>query len=70
MTSSIDLAMCIFSPVNDIEVARAVRANGYYLEVGPAAQHLWELKTALYEQPRENPLLRRIIPGGALLQEG
>jgi 23S rRNA (guanine745-N1)-methyltransferase len=37
MTSSIDLGMCIFSPVNDSEVARAVRPNGYYLEVGPAA---------------------------------
>ena len=70
MTSSIDLGMCIFSPVNDSEVARAVRPNGYYLEVGPAAKHLWELKTALYEQPREHPLLRRTIPGGALLQEG
>jgi 23S rRNA (guanine745-N1)-methyltransferase len=70
MTSSIDLGMCIFSPVNDSEVARAVRPNGYYLEVGPAAQHLWELKTALYEQPREHSLLRRAIPGGALLQEG
>jgi 23S rRNA (guanine745-N1)-methyltransferase len=70
MTSSIDLGMCIFSPVNDSEVARAVRPNGYYLEVGPAAKHLWELKTALYEQPREHSLLRRAIPGGALLQEG
>jgi len=70
ITSSIDLAMCIFSPVNDSEVARVVRPNGYYLEVGPAAQHLWELKTALYEQPREHPLLRRTIPSGELLQEG
>ena len=70
MTSSIDLGMCIFSPVNDSEVARAVRPHGYYLEVGPAAKHLWELKTALYEQPREHSLLRRAIPGGALLQEG
>ena len=70
MASSIDLAMCIFSPVNDTEVARAVRPNGYYLEVGPAAQHLWELKTALYEQPREHPLLRRTIPDGTLLREG
>ena len=70
MTSSIDLAMCIFSPVKDSEVARTVRPNGYYLEVGPAAQHLWELKTALYEQPREHPLLRRTIPDGILLREG
>ena len=70
MTSSIDLAMCIFSPVSDTEVARAVRPNGYYLEVGPAARHLWELKTALYDQPREHPLLRRTIPDGTLLQEG
>ena len=70
MTSSIDLAMCIFSPVKDSEVARTVRPNGYYLEVGPAAQHLWELKTALYEQPRKHPLLRRTIPDGILLREG
>ena len=70
MASSIDLAICIFSPVSDAEVARAVRPSGYYLEVGPAARHLWELKAALYEHPREHPLLRRTIPDGVLLREG
>ena len=70
MTSSIDLALCIFSPVTDTEVARTVRPNGYYLEVGPAAQHLWELKRALYEAPREHPLLRRALHDGTLLREG
>ena len=70
MSSTIDLAICIFSPVSDTEVARAVRPSGFYLEVGPAARHLWELKTALYEQPREHASLRRTIPDGELLREG
>ena len=70
MSSTIDLAICIFSPVSDAEIARAVRPSGFYLEVGPAARHLWELKTALYEQPREHASLRRTIPDGELLREG
>ncbi len=62
MSSTIDLAICIFSPVSDAEIARAVRPSGFYLEVGPAARHLWELKTALYEQPREHAFTEAYYP--------
>ena len=45
-TSSIDLALCIFSPSTDHEVARVLRNGGHYLEVGPARRHLWQLKSS------------------------
>ncbi|MDG2443316.1 MAG: hypothetical protein P8M13_08720, partial [Luminiphilus sp.] len=44
--------------------------GGHYLEVGPAPRHLWQLKTALYDQPREHNELRRSIEGTALAQDG
>lgn len=69
-TSTIDLAMCIFSPSTDSEVARVLRSGGHYLEVGPAPSHLWELKTALYDQPHEHKALRRAVSGSTLTQEG
>ena len=69
-TSSVDLAMCIFSPSTDNEVARVLKQGGHYLEVGPAPRHLWQLKTALYDQPREHSELRRSIEGSALTQDG
>lgn len=69
-TSSIDLALCIFSPSTDQEVARVLRNGGHYLEVGPARRHLWQLKAALYDQPREHGELRRSIEGCTLAQDG
>ena len=69
-TSSIDLALCIFSPSTDNEVARVLRNGGHYLEVGPARRHLWQLKAALYDQPREHGELRRSIEGCTLAQDG
>ena len=68
--SSIDLAMCIFSPSTDNEVARVLKNGGHYLEVGPAPRHLWQLKTALYDQPREHSELRRSVEGSTLAQDG
>ena len=69
-TSSIDLALCIFSPSTDHEVARVLKNGGHYLEVGPAPRHLWQLKKALYDQPREHNELRRSIEGSTLAQDG
>ena len=68
-TSSVDLALCIFSPSTDHEVARVLKNGGHYLEVGPAPRHLWQLKKALYDQPREHNELRRSIEGSTLAQD-
>lgn len=57
-TDSVDLAMRIFAPSDDRELHRVLTPGGYYLEVGPAEQHLWELRTALYETPEPHEPLR------------
>ena len=69
-TAAMDLAMCIFSPSTDSEVTRVLNKDGHYLEVGPAPRHLWELKTALYDQPQEHNILRRTMAGSTLTREG
>ncbi|MDB2364532.1 methyltransferase domain-containing protein [Luminiphilus sp.] len=70
MTSMIDMALCVFSPANDAEISRVLRPGGFYLEIGPGPEHLWQLKSALYEQPREHKPLRRKMVGGCLVDEG
>jgi len=47
-----------------------LKNGGHYLEVGPAGGHLWQLKAALYDQPREHDELRRSIEGWSLTQDG
>ena len=70
MPSTMDMALCIFSPSNDVEISRVLRQGGFYLEVGPGPEHLWQLKSALYEQPRHHAPARRQMVGGCLAGEG
>lgn len=70
MPSTMDMALCIFSPSNDAEISRVLRRGGFYLEVGPGPEHLWQLKSALYEQPRQHAPARRQMVGGCLAGEG
>ena len=70
ITSSIDMALCVFSPSNDAEIGRVLRPGGFYLEVGPGPDHLWQLKSALYEQPRQHKPPRRDWAEGLLADEG
>jgi 23S rRNA (guanine745-N1)-methyltransferase len=43
-----------FSPLALDEFRRVLRSGGIFLYVVPAAQHLWELKQVLYDQPYPN----------------
>ena len=70
MTSTIDMALCVFSPSNDAEISRVLRPGGFYLEIGPGPDHLWQLKSALYEQPREHKPARCEMVDGSLWDEG
>ncbi len=70
ITSAIDMALCVFSPSNDAEIGRVLRPGGFYLEVGPGPDHLWQLKSALYEQPRQHKPSRRDWAEGLLADEG
>jgi len=51
---SVDILLNCFSPLALEEFRRVLRPGGYFLYVVPAADHLWELKQVLYDEPYPN----------------
>ena len=52
---SCSAVLSIFAPLAEEEFARVLADNGLLLRVVPLEEHLWELKQAVYDVPRENP---------------
>ena len=52
---SCSAVLSIFAPLAQEEFARVLKDNGLLLRVVPLEEHLWELKQAVYDVPRENP---------------
>ena len=52
---SIDLLVDCFAPLALEEYLRVLKPGGHFLYVVPAANHLMELKSVLYENPYPNP---------------
>lgn len=51
---SVDLLLNCFSPLALEEFLRVLKRDGTFLYVVPAADHLWELKQVLYDNPYPN----------------
>ena len=51
---SVDILLNCFSPLALEEFRRILRPGGFFLYVVPAADHLWELKQVLYDEPYPN----------------
>lgn len=54
MEDSIDVIVNCFSPNACDEFSRVLKSGGYLVYVVPGAEHLWELKSILYDNPYEN----------------
>lgn len=60
---SCDLLLDVFAPFAGEEYCRVLRRGGVVLHVSPGADHLWELKQAVYETPYRNDAAPPAWPG-------
>lgn len=51
---SVDILLNCFSPLFLEEFHRVLKPGGFFLYVVPAADHLWEMKQVLYDEPYPN----------------
>ncbi|MDU0354014.1 23S rRNA (guanine(745)-N(1))-methyltransferase [Paraglaciecola aquimarina] len=58
----------IFAPSSEQEILRVLKSNGVWLTVNPAANHLHQLKQALYDSPTEHKDNSN-VPAGFTLQK-
>lgn len=64
-----DMIMTLFAPWCGEEMIRALAPDGILLLVIPGKKHLWELKSAVYDEPYENPVKDFELEGFLLLEE-
>ncbi len=54
ISDSVDICLQIFAPSSESEVTNVVKQGGLWIKVEPAAKHLYELKSLLYDVPEEH----------------
>ncbi|MDC8830620.1 putative RNA methyltransferase [Alteromonas gilva] len=57
----------VFAPGNDAEYQRIIASGGLLITVDPAANHLWAIKQAIYDNPRQHDVQFNDKPGFAKL---
>lgn len=53
-SESIDTAIHLFAPFNENEFYRVLKNDGTLYSVIPGREHLWEMKTIIYDTPYKN----------------
>ncbi|GLS27562.1 23S rRNA (guanine(745)-N(1))-methyltransferase [Marinibactrum halimedae] len=51
---SVDVVVQVFAPHSDSELRRFLKPHGQMIAVSPGPRHLWELKSLVYEHPKEH----------------
>ena len=54
ISSSCDILVTLFAPYCGDEFRRVLKPGGVMIMAIPSAEHLWELKTAIYDTPYKN----------------
>ena len=67
--NSQDAIIQIFAPSGEAEIKRVLKAQGIWIQVNPAAQHLQQLKQALYDQPLKHKAQDDVPEGFKILKE-
>ena len=63
-----DAAISLFAPICAEELTRVLQENGVLLVGAPGKGHLWELKTAVYDEAYENDEIPPDIAGFTLVK--
>lgn len=50
--ASVDVLVRVFAPASEAEIVRVLKPGGVYLWAYPAAQHLFELRSLIYDDPK------------------
>lgn len=69
LTGSCDALVSIFAPYCGAEFQRVLKPGGILVMAIPAARHLWELKSAVYDTPYENEVRDYALEGFTFLEK-
>lgn len=69
MSDSLDLLLNCFAPIDEKEFFRVLKNEGIYIRVLPGKEHLYGLKSILYENPYFNEKKEENIDGLVLEEE-
>lgn len=61
--SCCDIVLNCFSPMANEEYLRVMKKGGLLIYVVPGENHLWELKSILYDNPYKNPVKTEVYKG-------
>ena len=67
--SSCDMLVTLFAPYSGDEFRRVLRKNGTMIMAIPSADHLWELKQAIYDTPYRNEVRPYELEGFTLVEK-
>jgi 23S rRNA (guanine745-N1)-methyltransferase len=60
--ASVDVLVRVFAPAADAEIARVLKPGGVYLWAYPGAQHLFELRSLIYDVPKPHSVEANLPP--------
>ncbi|MDO5559020.1 MAG: methyltransferase domain-containing protein [Oscillospiraceae bacterium] len=67
--NSCDILLSIFAPYCGEEFLRVLKPNGFFIQVIPLEDHLFELKKAVYERPYKNEVAKYSLDGFTFVRE-